>query len=106
MGESSTRRFSQLSRQDFWARFGPKALRWALFGGLAVWISGSVVLWIRYSLAAPDFGIPPGELVTIYEEPLWARLAQLLQDLGFRVWVGALAVIFALWLMDRGRRPA
>jgi hypothetical protein len=104
--EEATRRLARLSRQDFWARFSPKALRWALFGGLGVWLLGGLVLWIRYSFAGPEFGIPPGEIVAIYEEPLWAKLAQLGQDLGFRVWIGAVAILVALRLFERGRQPS
>ena len=101
--QEARKRISKLAAQDFWARIGPTALRWALFGGLALWILGILILWIRYSLADPNLAVPPGEIVAIYEEPVWAKLAQLGQDLGFRLWVAAVAILVALRLFDRGR---
>jgi hypothetical protein len=108
--QEATRRFAQLSRQDFWARFGPKALRWALFGGLGVWILLGLVLWIRYAVASPDFErvISPLYLDPFvgYFESGWAKVAQVAENVAFRVWVAALAIIFALRLFDRGRQPS
>lgn len=107
--QEATRRFAQLSRQDFWARFGPKALRWALFGGLGVWILLGLVLWIRDSSFSPfpDFGPEPriGAFAWPLYEPVWARVARVVENVAFRVWVAALAIIFAMRLFDRGRQP-
>jgi hypothetical protein len=97
------KRIAQLSSQAFWVRVGPKALRWALFGGLALWIVGNLVILTRYAFDTPDFGVPPGRL--IYDDPVWARLSQIAQDLGFRLWVGAVAILVALRLFDRSRQP-
>jgi hypothetical protein len=112
--QEATRRFAQLSQQDFWTRFGPKALRWALFGGLGVWILLGLVLWIRYSSFSPfpDFWIPgatrdwrPITFAAPFSQPVWFRVAEVTEIVAFRVWVAALAIIFALQLFDRGRQP-
>jgi hypothetical protein len=109
--QEATRRFARLSQQDFWARFGPKGLRWALLGGLGVWILLGLVLWIRYSSFSifPEFRGPElsiGTFASPFYEPVWVRVAQVLEHVAFRVWVAALAIIFALRLLDRDRRPA
>lgn len=106
------KRTAYLSRQDFWARFGPKALRWALFGGLAVWIVTGFLLWIRVFdldvFASPNPG--PVPLVTPdlapYFESGWVKATRVAENLALRVWIGALAVILALRLLDRGRQSA
>lgn len=100
------KRIAYLSRQDFWARFGPKALRWALFSGLALWILAGVVLWLRYAIVGPPAIRPlfssPGVIIF---EPTWVKVAQLTENLAFRVWVAAVAALVALRLFDRGRQP-
>jgi len=112
--QEAKRRFAQLSQKDFWARFGPKALRWALFSGLGVWILLGLVLWIRYSSFSPfpDFWTPgpirdwrPITFSAPYSQPVWFRVAEVAEIVAFRVWVAALAIIFALRLFDRGRQP-
>lgn len=104
--QEATKRFAQLSRQDFWARFGPRALRWALFGGLGVWILSGLVVWIRNSFSFPELGIPIGTPAPFFPgEPVWVRVTQLAEATAFRAWVAALAIIFALRLFDRGRQP-
>lgn len=104
--KEATKRFEQLSRQDFWARFGPRALRWALFGGLGVWILTGLVLWIRLAVSYPD-GVFGGftEPFFGFGDPGWVKVAQVVENVAFRVWVAALAIIFALRLFDRGRQP-
>jgi hypothetical protein len=109
--QEATRRFAQLSQQDFWARFGPKALRWALFAGLGVWIFTGLVLWIGDSTFSPyaEFRGPEGSLrpfQPLVFEPVWLRIARTVENMAFRVWVAALAIIFALRLFDRGRERA
>jgi hypothetical protein len=108
--QEATRRFAQLSQQDFWARFGPKALRWALFGGLAVWILAGLVLWIGDSSPLPFAERGPEPLIGTFEwpiyEPVWVRVTNVVENMGFRAWVAALAIIFALRLLDRDRQPA
>lgn len=104
--QEAKRRFAQLSQQDFWARFGPKALRWALFSGLGVWILAGLAVWIRNSFSFPELGIPIGTPAPFFPgEPVWVRVTQLAEATAFRVWVTALAIIFALRLFDRGRQP-
>jgi hypothetical protein len=105
--QEATRRFAQLSQQDFWARFGPKALRWAMFAGLAVWIIAGLVASIGHAVdPSPDFGSGgPTPLVVGYPETASVRVAQALEDVAFRVWVAAVAIIVALRLLTRGREP-
>lgn len=104
--QQAKRRFAQLSRQDFWARFGPTALRWALFGGLGLWILTGLVLWIRLAVSYPA-GVFGGftEPFFGFGDPGWVKVAQVAENVAFRVWVAALAIIFALRLFDRGRQP-
>ena len=107
--QEATRRFAQLSQQDFWARFGPKALRWALFGGLGMWIFTGLVLPIRSVVDSPSpvSGPVPLAPLTLGEpfEPGWVQVVRIAEQVAFRVWVAALAIIFALRLLDRGRQP-
>jgi hypothetical protein len=104
--QDARKRISKLAAQDFWARVGPTALRWALFGGLALWILSGLILWLRYATAGPPAIRPlwssPGVIIF---EPTWVKVAELAETLAFRVWVAALAIIFALRLLDRGRQP-
>lgn len=105
----ATRRFAQLSQQDFWARFGPKALRWALFAGLGVWIFTGLVLGIGDSSSSPfeEFRGPEAALrpyASPIFEPTWLRVAQVIENMALRVWVAALAIIFAWRLFERGRQ--
>lgn len=102
--QNARKRISKLAAQDFWNRFGPRALRWALFGGLAVWILAGLVLWLRYATVGPPAIRPlfssPGVIIF---EPTWVKVAQFAETLGFRVWVAAVAVLVGLRLFDRGR---
>jgi hypothetical protein len=104
------KRIAHLSRQDFWARFGPKALRWALLAALGVWVFTGLLLWIRFAVATPGAITPilaPSEVPFVgYGEPGWVMVAQVAENVAFRLWVGALAIIFALRLLDRSRQPA
>jgi hypothetical protein len=106
----ATRRFMKLSREDFWARFGPKALRWALFGGLAVWVLSGLVLWIRYAVATPGPISPilasPMDPFVGFGQPGWVKVAQVAENVAFRVWVGGVAILVALRLFERGRQAA
>ena len=108
--QEATRRFMQLSRQDFWTRFGPKALRWALFVGLGLWILTGLLLWIRFAVATPGAVSPifesPVDPFVGYGQPGWVKVAQVAENVAFRLWVGAVAVLVALRLLDRGRQPA
>lgn len=113
--QQAKRRFAQLSQQDFWARFGPKALRWALFGGLGVWIFTGLVLSLRSVVDSPStvdspsptLGPVPIAPLTLadYFDPGWVQVVRIAENMAFRVWVAALAIIFALRLFDRGRQP-
>jgi hypothetical protein len=103
------KRISNLASQDFWARSGPKALRWALFGGLAVWVFTGLVLWIGGSSVVPlnevRGPLTAGLIVPPPYEPGWEKAVRVVENLAFRVWVAALAISFALWLLDRSRQP-
>lgn len=107
--QDATRRFAQLSQKDFWARFGPTALRRALFAGLGVWIFTGLVLWIGYSSFSPYAElrgpVPLRTYASPIYEPTWLRVASVIENMAFRVWIAALAIIFALRLLDRGRQP-
>ena len=101
--QEARKRISRLASQDFWTRIGPRALRWALFGGLGVWILAGLVLWIRLAVAFPSgvFEVTqplPGD-------PAWVKVIQVLENVAFRVWVAAGAILVALRLFDRARTP-
>jgi hypothetical protein len=102
------RRISKLAAHDFWARIGPKALRWGLFGGLAVWILTGLVLSIRHAVGSTPGPGPtpllPADLITPFD-PGWVKVVQVAEDVAFRVWIAAVAIIVALRLFDRGRQP-
>lgn len=105
------KRIAYLSRQDFWARTGPKALRWALFSGLALWILIGLVLSISDPIDSPPFSAGPvGPIAPLtLTDPFdsgWVKVAHVLEILAFRVWIAALAILVALRLFDRGRQPA
>jgi hypothetical protein len=102
------KRIARLSSEAFWTRVGPRALRWALFGGLGVWILTGLVLSIWSSarvssLLRLDYSV--GTLVSIAGEPGWLRFTEVVETLAFRLWIGAVAVLVALRLFDRSRSP-
>jgi hypothetical protein len=101
------KRFARLASEDFWARIGPRALRWALFGGLGVWILTGFLLSIRsFDPRSPTPGpVPLAPLDLTAYEPGWVKFTQLVETLAFRLWVGAVAVLVALRLFDRSRSP-
>jgi hypothetical protein len=103
------KRIAYLARQDFWARIGPKALRWALFGGLAIWVLSGLVLSIRdvgFDLSVFPESRPVAPLTFgDYFEPGWVKVTKVTENVAFRLWIGAVAILVALRLFDRGRQP-
>ena len=104
--QDARKRISKLAAQDFWARVGPTALRWGLFGGLAVWILTGLLLWIRHSAASPPGPGPTPlvlpDLISTFD-PVWVRVVQVAENVAFRVWIAAVAILVALRLFDRSR---
>jgi hypothetical protein len=100
------KRISRLAAQDFWARIGPTALRWGLFGGLAVWILTGLLLWIRLAVVLPSVGFGDfADPFLGYGEPGWVKVANVAENVAFRVWIAAGAILVALRLFGRGREP-
>lgn len=62
---------------------------WILVIALGVWILSSIATQFLYPLQF-DFGDRPGNA---------SRMAMTVESLAFRVWVGALAIIWARWLL-------
>lgn len=101
--QEARKRIAKLAAHDFWTRIGPKALRWALFGGLGSWILTGLMLWIRSAVAFPYGAFEVTQ--PLYGDPGWVKVAVVAESVAFRVWIAALAIIFALRLLDRGRQP-
>ncbi|HET6770739.1 MAG TPA: hypothetical protein VFH75_03765 [Actinomycetota bacterium] len=108
--QEARRRIARLSSQDFWARIGPKALRSALFGGLALWILIGLVLSISDPIDSPFSAGPVGRIAPLtLTDPFnsgWVKAAHVVEILAFRVWIAALVILVALRLFDRGRQSA
>jgi hypothetical protein len=71
---------------------GVGILWWAMIGGIVIWLLSTVATHVVFQYRGPPFiGAGPDT---------GAVVAATIEALAFRVWVGALAIIWARWLLS------
>lgn len=87
------RRLTSEARRVNRALLLPKSLRIIVLIGAAAWMGAGLIYWLTYALDRQSF----------LDQPTWLTWDQVIDGTAYRVGIGALAVLVALWIERRWR---